>query len=116
MSVESSKARNRYQDDLVDLQAEYSRKKKKIQEQNQAEINDLQDDHKNKKQALNYQNEAAVNHIQKTQQETMEKYSDSRKEAALKGKEKVEKMQTDYNARIDEMQQERSDAIKKINS
>ncbi len=116
MAVESSKARSRYQDDLADLQAEYSRKKKKLNEQNEAEINDLQEGHQSKKQALNMQNEASVNHIQKTQQETLENYAASRAKAAEKGKEKVEKMQTAYNSRIDEMQQDRALAINNINA
>jgi HSP20 family molecular chaperone IbpA len=116
MSVESSKARSRYQDDLSDLQAEYARKKKKLTEQNEQEIGDLQESHQNRKQALNSQNEAAINHIQKTQADSIEKYTESREKSSKKGQEKIEKMQTAYDAKIQEMQQERADSINKINS
>ncbi len=116
MSVESSKVRTQHQDDLVDLQADYARKKKKLNDKNQQDIEDTQESHLNKKKALVQQNEAAVNHIQKTQTETLDKYSESRNKAVEKGKVKIEKMETAYNSRIAEMQQDRADAIYQINT
>ncbi len=116
MAVESSKARTQYQDDLVDLQADHARKKKKISDQNQQDVEDTQASHLNKKKALVQQNEAAINHIQNTQTETLDKYSENRNKSVEKGKVKIEKMEKAYNSRISEMQQDRADAIYQINT
>ena len=97
MSVESSKARTRYQEDLADLQAEYTRKKKKLNQSNEEEIDSLQEKHQNTKKALNLQNEAAVNHIQKTQTENIEKYSANRAKNTERGRQKLEDINQSFN-------------------
>lgn len=115
MSVESSKARTRYQEDLADLQAEYTRKKKKLNQSNEEEIDSLQEKHQNTKKALNLQNEAAVNHIQKTQTENIEKYSANRAKNTERGRQKLEDINQSFNVKVEEMQQNRADAITRIN-
>jgi len=107
MSVESSKARRNQQNDLSDLQSEYSQKKKKYAREQEQQLDEMKDYYNDRKDSVREQGDAAVNHIRRKQSETIENSEEARHKIAERGQSQLNNMETDYRKKISETRNRR---------
>lgn len=107
MSVESSSARRRQQNDLSDLQSEYAQKKKKYSKEQEQQIDELKDYYNERKEATREQGEASINHIRNRQNENLSNLKETHHKIAERSETQLADLDNDYRKKVAETQRRR---------
>lgn len=113
------------QNDLVDLQAEYAQKRKRLVQEKEQEIENLSEHYEGRKEDVNRQGEAVINHIRNRIASENERASELRDKLNEKQNTKLRSMEEKYKnvltesqlkrqSQVDQIRQEARDKVLKI--